>query len=131
MNEEKQRTANNESEAAVETSSRLADDAFYRALAATQRRRVLSLLSDETELTVEELATLLTGWDATETNKMATPADRETTIIELVHIHLPLLAECDLVSYDAENATVSIEPLSETVVDLINESIDVESRSPS
>ena len=129
MNEE--RTTHDELATAIEPSSRLADDALYRALASTQRRRALAILCEETELTVEALATLLTGWDATETNTMATPADRETTLIELVHTHLPVLAESELVSYDAEEATVTIEPLSQPVIELIAKSVDAERQSSS
>ena len=123
MNDEQPLEAYDTEKSKSET-PRLSSDRFYRALASTQRRRLLSLLCDEREETVDELATVLTGWDATTTDTMATPADHERLTIELVHSHLPLLEESGLVTYDRERATVAIEPLEETVVELIHRSVD-------
>lgn len=107
----------------------LSQDQFYRALAVTRRRRLLGHLLDEREQTVEELATVLTGWEATDEGTMATPADHRQLVTELVHVHLPLLDDAGLVSYDQSAATVEIEPLHPEVTALLRRSLDAESQS--
>jgi DNA-binding transcriptional ArsR family regulator len=106
--------------------SRLADDQFYRALAATPRRRLLSVLLDGEERTVDELATVLAGWDATDSGGMATPEDHERVAVELVHAHLPLLDDAGLVAHDRDDDTVSLEGVEPAVDDLIRRSVEAE-----
>ena len=104
----------------------LQDDQLYRALASAQRRRLLYVLLVEQESAVGKLATVLAGWDATEAGGMATPADREQILIALEHVHLPILAESGLVTYDRDDGTVRIEPLDDAVFDLICQSVETE-----
>lgn len=104
----------------------LSDDRLYRALAATERRRLLYLLLDEGERRVEELATVLTGWDATETGTMGTADDRERTLVELRHVHLPLLADVGLVEYDRQLITVDAESVDPLLEELLERSLDPE-----
>ncbi len=103
---------------------RLSDDRLYRALASTRRRRLLYLLLEKGESTVENVVTVLTGWNATETGTMKEKDDREHIAISLEHVHLPLLAETDLVDYDRESGTVRVEPLDAAVKDLIRRSVE-------
>jgi len=108
-------------------SSRLADDQFYRALASTQPRRILYYLLANGESTTEELASVLSGWEVTTTTAtMHTPADRSAILIQLVHQHLPLLADADLVDYDRDDSTVQIHSLHTRVESLIQQSIEAE-----
>jgi DNA-binding transcriptional ArsR family regulator len=109
---------------------RLSDDRLYRALASTQRRRLLCFLLETGETTVDELATVLTGWTAAEQGTMGTTEDREQLHMALRHIHLPLLADVGLVAYDRQHGTVDIEPLVPAVSELIRESVDREQSSP-
>lgn len=104
----------------------LSEDRLYRALAATPRRRALLLLLDIEETTVSELTTILTGWDATDTGAMATPNDHQEIRIELIHNHLPLLAETDFIEYDREAGTIELEPLNSEVSELIRHSVERE-----
>lgn len=104
----------------------LSDDQLYRALSSTKRRRVLYILLVEEETTIEKIATVLSGWDATETGKMVSPDEREQILIELDHIHFPLLAKAGLVTYDRQERAVRIEPVSDTITDLICQSVETE-----
>lgn len=110
----------------VETGPGLSDDQLYRALSSTKRRRLLYILLVEEETTIEKIATVLSGWDATETGKMVSSNERERILIELDHIHFPLLTEAGLITYGRQERTVKIEPLSDTITDLICQSVETE-----
>lgn len=120
----------NEFGAVVETGTgsgiTLDDDGLYRALASTRRRRLLYVLLVEEECSVERLATILTGWDSTETGRMATPEDREEILIDLKHRHLPGLDDAGLITYDHESDRVEIGSLDGSVAQLISRSIEAE-----
>lgn len=100
------------------------DDRVYRALASTQRRRMLSFLLEEGESTVEEIATMLTGWEATVRGTMRTGDDHRRIVIGLVHVHLPILAEAGLVTHDRQSGTVRIGSLDPSVEDLVRRSVE-------
>lgn len=126
MGENQSGRGQTEREPSTDRSPTLCDDRLYRALASTRRRRLLYVLLVEEECRVEKLATVLAGWDATETGTMTTADARQEILVELVHAHLPRLAEDGLVAHDRENDTVRIEPLDESVVDLISQSVESE-----
>ncbi|WP_418280160.1 DUF7344 domain-containing protein [Halorubrum sp. DTA98] len=108
---------------------RPSDDGLYRALAAARRRLLLYYLIDADERTVEELATVLAGREATETGTARTRDDRDRLRVRLVHSDLPFLDECGLVAYDRQDATVTLEPLDPFVAELVRRSVDRSSRS--
>ncbi len=110
---------------------RLADQQFYRALAAPQRRRLLYYLLAEKESTVEELATVLSGWQATITGTMHTSADRSEIRLTLVHHHLPQLDEAGLIDYDPCDGSVEIASLHPRVTDIVRQSVEAEQRTES
>lgn len=110
---------------------RLAEEQFYRALAAPPRRRLLYYLITEDDSTVEELATVLSGWKATTTGTMQTSADRSGIRLRLVHNHLPRLAEAGLIDYDSDDASVQLASLHPRVVDIIRQSVEAEQRAES
>lgn len=107
-------------------SSRLAADQFYKALSAAHRRRLLYYLGTTEESTVEELASVLSGWEVTMTGKMYTAADRSAIHVELLHNHLPRLADADLIDYDVEAGTVRLAPLHPRVTEIIRQSVEAE-----
>lgn len=96
---------------------------FYRALASRERRRILSLLLDGEERSVEDVATLIVGWDAA-TDAANEPEDRERAHLRLVHAHLPMLDEAGLVTYDPEQGTVRISALDTDAVEYLERSVD-------
>jgi DNA-binding transcriptional ArsR family regulator len=106
----------------------LPDDAVYRALASTQRRRLLAALLDGTERSVEELATILAGWHAADVGGMVSADDRQRIIVELLHVHLPQLDEIGLIAHDRAEGTVRIEQLNEAVAELIRRGVDTDGR---
>lgn len=109
-----------------ESSPRLSDDQLYRALASGQRRRLLCFLLEKGETTLDELTTVLIGWRATEQGTMGTRAEREQVEIRLRHVHLPLLADVGLVTYDRESGTIDITALETEVSELVRRSVDRE-----
>ncbi|QZP37572.1 DUF7344 domain-containing protein [Halobaculum magnesiiphilum] len=113
----------------VESNVTLADDALYRGLASTQRRRLLAILQDEGPdgTSVDELATLLCGWEATETGAMATQSERDRLLVALTHVHLPQLDTIELVEYDPASGTVAPRPLDPEVEELVGRSAAAES----
>jgi DNA-binding transcriptional ArsR family regulator len=104
-----------------------ADDEFYAALSATPRRRVLGYLLEHEECSVEELADGLCGWE-TVTETVVSPERRREVHIALYHVHLPVLSDADLVTYDPEEGHVSIGDLSPSARDLVRRGIEAEQR---
>jgi hypothetical protein len=98
-------------------------DRFYRAMAVEARRRVLYHLVETGASTVEELATVLTGWDATGSGRVEPAGVRDRWTVELRHVHLPHLAEADLLEYDPERGTVEAVDLDPAVRDLVADSV--------
>lgn len=104
----------------------LSDDRLYQALSVERRRRLLYVLLVEESSTVERLARVLAGWAATEGDGVVTAETHDRILTELDHVHLPVLDESGLVSYDREDGTVDIEPIDDTVAELISRSVESE-----
>jgi DNA-binding transcriptional ArsR family regulator len=109
-----------------ELTPRLAEDQFYRALASPHRRRLLYYLSENGESTVEDLTSVLSGWEATTTGTMHTSSDRSEILSQLLHNHLPRLADARLIDYDAHAGTVQLEPLHPRTTEVIRQSVQAE-----
>ena len=109
-----------------EPSPRFAEDEFYRVLASSHRRRLLYYLLENEDSTVEELTSILSGWEATTSGTMQTPIERSEIRLQLVHNHLPQLADLDLIAYDVDVGTVHLETLHPRVKDVIQQSIEAE-----
>lgn len=111
---------------AEDLTPRLAESQFYQALTSPHRRRLLFYLLENKESTVEELASVLSGWEATTTGTMQTSADRSAIRFQLLHNHLPRLADAGLIEYDAQAGTVQREPLHRRVTAIIRQSVEAE-----
>lgn len=86
-------------------------DGVLRALADGDRRRALYFLGEHGSVTRAELADVLTGWRTVEEGvDVVGPDDRERTAVALRHLHLPVLAEADLVEYDDETVVPATVP---------------------
>lgn len=105
--------------------SLFAEDQFYRALTARQRRRILAHLLSCERCTVQELVDVLCGWEAA-TSRTVDSTQAEQLRIELTHRHLPLLEEADLLDYDRDADEVTLEPLPDPVERLVRQSIAAE-----
>lgn len=110
--------------------SRLAEDQFYRALASVHRRRLLYHLLENGESTVEELSSVLSGWELTPGEKMSTPTDRSAIRLRLLHNHLPRLVDADLIAYDADAGIVQLESVHPRVMEVIRQSVEAEQLTP-
>jgi DNA-binding transcriptional ArsR family regulator len=105
---------------------RLAEDRFYWALASPHRRRLLHYLCENEDGTVDELASVLSGWEATTSGTMQTQTDRLEIRLQLLHNHLPRLADWGLIDYDVDAGTVKLGSLHPRTVDVIQRSIEAE-----
>lgn len=76
-------------------------DDLFKALASSERRRLLAALPEQSAMTLDELTDILVGWQTT-ADGPAGPDEWAKVKIELVHAHLPLLADVGLVTYDEE-----------------------------
>lgn len=86
-------------------------DELYGLLASHRRREVLSALATtDGDATVDALADRIAGPDADRSPNAETPAPaRESVRAELLHVHLPKLADADLVEYDPDSGAVAYE----------------------
>lgn len=110
---------------------RLGDDQFYSALAAPHRRRLLFYLLEAEESTVEELTSVLSGWEITPSGTMQTAADRSEIRLQLLHNHLPRLDDSGLIAYDSDAGTVQLASLEPRVTEIIEQSVEAEQRTRS
>lgn len=82
-------------------------DRVYSALADERRRRVLSVLTQEsTPIDVETLARGVTIQEAAADSGMVTEEAISQVRLSLYHHHLPKLSEVGLISYDPEEKIV-------------------------
>ncbi|WP_254273108.1 ArsR/SmtB family transcription factor [Haloarcula marina] len=92
-------------------------DELFKALANEKRRRVLSLLSVQGPMDLEEVTDMLVGWRATADGPTG-PDEWAQVKIELVHAHLPLLSEMGLVHYDEDTDEVRLASIPDPLDDL-------------
>lgn len=111
-------------EQGADAPSRLTDDAFFQALSVERRRRLLVYLLEEDRTTVDELASMLAGWEATEEATMGSPDAQRQIRTTLVHQHLPALKEADLLDYSRESGDVSLGRIDEAAAEVLLESVD-------
>ncbi|WP_235271431.1 ArsR family transcriptional regulator [Halorubrum saccharovorum] len=78
------------------------------------------------ERTVEELSSVLSGWEVTATGTMHTSADRSAIRLQLLHNHLPQLADAGLIAYDSDCDAVRLESLHPRVTRVIRQSVEAE-----
>jgi len=91
-------------------------DDLFRAVADSDRRRLLAVLSTESSVPLDDLTDILVGWETSASG----PAGRDEWAqmqIELVHMHLPLLSDAGLVTYEDDTVQLTCEstPVEELV----------------
>lgn len=95
--------------AVLDGSDREAADRLFRALANPRRRSVLAILTDRDDaVSVGALAAALASRESDGSNGGA-DGDREVDAvrIDLVHVHLPALADAGIIAYDPRQGTVA------------------------
>ena len=100
-------------------------DAVFRALSDEHRRCVLHYLAERESATVDELATVVTGWMRAREDAfaIATPDDREQVRATLHHVHLPLVADEGFVRYDRDAGEVALERLPPLLESILEQSL--------
>lgn len=81
----------------------LPEDAIYELLSDTRRHQLLSLLQQHGSMDVEEIAA---GIAARE--RHTDDGDTRQIAVSLVHNHLPLLEDYDVVQHDRDRGTVAL-----------------------
>lgn len=69
-------------------------------------RYTLYYLSKDPTTSLDELADIIAGWEATETDAIITPADRERIRIRLYHVILPKLDDTGYLDFDTTDHTI-------------------------
>jgi len=132
MGNEREPTSVTESSTSTESpdsdspGSRLADDKFYRALAARPRRRLLAYLLEHETATRDDLAAVLVGWETTDSGETAGTDSYRRIRTMLRHSHLPMLDDAGLVTYDSAAEEVTLRDLDERAVEVLQLSIATE-----
>lgn len=82
------------------------DSASLDALTHPRRCRIVDALRGDGAHDVGELATRVTAWEQDERPESVDENTRQRTMVELLHVDLPVLADADLVAYDPAERTV-------------------------
>lgn len=82
-------------------------DHVYEALDHPRRRHVCSVLRENDEWSLRELARTVAAWETDQPEDAVSEADRDRVYVSLYHSHAPKLADCGVVSFDADAETVS------------------------
>ncbi|QIO21652.1 hypothetical protein [Haloarcula sp. JP-L23] len=93
-------------------------DDLFKALASEKRRRLLAILTEQAAIPLDDLTDVLVGWEATDSGP-AGPDEWARMKIELVHAHLPLLADTGLVVHDETAGEVRLASVSDPIRDLL------------
>ena len=102
-------------------------DTLYKALANRKRRRMLRYLADHPEpIPTSQLATEMSALEYGSESSAVPTEQQSDTHVSLSHVHLPMLNEAGMVSWDRDNDTVAIAPaLRELVVTTTGDILDV------
>jgi len=90
------------------------DTDVYRVLADEHRQRLLRFLDTVDESTIDELATVLSGWPATQENATVTETEYARAAIRVRHVHVPILDSAGLI--DVTGETISLTDTGKTAV---------------
>lgn len=82
-------------------------DHVYEALEHPRRRCVCSLLVEDDEWRLSELARTVAAWEDGVPEDAVSESTMERVSVSLYHSHVPKLAACGVVSFDADAETLS------------------------
>lgn len=98
---------------------------LFRALASSPRRRVLFVLLEWRETSVEELADVLAGWRAATRDEPVGPDERNRIRTRLIHVELPTLEGCGLVTI-GDDGDVTLADVGEPARGMIRLGVELE-----
>lgn len=96
-------------------------DDILRALAQPRIRYTLCYLQEEPEPTVEQLADVITGIEASLEDTIAMPDDHERVRLHCHHAVIPALEELGFVTYDADSGTVTKETIPTEIYEVLEQ----------
>jgi hypothetical protein len=82
-------------------------DHVYEALDHPRRRYLCHTLLEHDERSLSELARTVAAWEEDVPEDEVSEAETERVCVSLYHAHAPKLADCGVVSFDAEAETLS------------------------
>ena len=87
-------------------------DRLYQVLGSTSRRKTLQYLATQPDsVTVDTLATALTASTEGTEKEQIRDQERLQTLVELVHVHLPILENHGLIEWQRAEGYVSLSPV--------------------
>lgn len=82
--------------------------ATHSLLSDSTRRHLLALLEDDDGMTVSELATRIVAREHDVRPENVDEKTRDRVVVALIHKHLPMLEEHDVIRYDRNRDTVAL-----------------------
>lgn len=79
----------------------------YEALAHPRRRYLVYTLSEDTEWSLDELATKLAAWETDTPEADIATLTHQEMYVSLYHAHVPRLVELDVIEFDADTEIVT------------------------
>ena len=87
-------------------------DRIFAALANNRRRYALyAIVEHDGPVSVHDLATTVAAWEARRTIPIVDSEQYDSVVLSLQHVHLPALANADLIVYDRAQEQVTLAEL--------------------
>ncbi|MDG5777843.1 transcriptional regulator [Haloarculaceae archaeon H-GB2-1] len=99
-------------------------------LSKPERRCILYYLREHESASLEKLVDLVTGWLHAMTGDTAGPGDDQRIRTSLHHVHLPVLVDRGILTYDEANGNVELESLSTFTDRILDVTLDAETELP-
>lgn len=90
-------------------------DHVYEALDHPRRRYLCHTLLEDDEWSLPELARTVAAWESDQPEDEVSEAEQHRVYVSLYHSHVPKLADCGVVSFDADAETLSTAENAEPV----------------
>lgn len=84
-------------------------------------RYTVYYLFEETSDSLDHLSDVVTGWTNASTGLIATRSDRDRIQMLLYHVYLPTLDSLDVVRFDADSRTITMDNASPTMESFIQQ----------
>lgn len=94
-------------------------DEVFRALGDARRRRAVSALAERSEWSLRDLARWVAAREADVPEGAVEEADERRVYSSLYHVHVPLLVELDVVTFDAETERVRAAERTDRTIDAL------------
>jgi hypothetical protein len=96
-------------------------DHVYEALEHPRRRYLCYTLLEDDEWSLSELAGKIAAWETDQPADEVSEPERQRVYVSLYHSHVPKLADCGVVSFDADAETLSTAENAGQVLEALQE----------